>query len=301
MTDQGEEPSGGARLDRHASASTNRFVRGWRIAGTLAQIVVVESLVIGIAALPAVAFWNWVGGVRTWEPWILRTMVLSVSLVPSYLLFASALMVLTAFFCRILRWYTPVGEHSIRALSPEVLRWVKYSVAGHVVRTLCGELFRATPVWSWFVRAMGAKVGRGVHINSTAIYDFNLLTLEDRVVVGGRAQVTCHFVEGGLLKISPVVFREGATIGTGSIVSPGVHVGKSGQIGALSFATKHTRVPAHTAFGGVPARFLKQFEPGARLPEEVLYRIPPEPDERDRKGSHEGRQSSGVDPDHSRE
>jgi acetyltransferase-like isoleucine patch superfamily enzyme len=277
-------------------APPRRIVRGWRITSTILQIVVVESLVIGIAALPAVAFWNWIGGVRVWEPWILRTMVLSVSLVPAYLLFACALMALTALFCRGLRWYAPRGEHSIRALSPEVLRWVKYSVAGHVVRMLCGELFRATPVWSWFVRAMGASVGRGVHINSKAIYDFNLVTLEERVVVGGRAQISCHFVEGGLLKVAPVVFRKGSTIGTASIVSPGVEVGEGGQIGALSFATKHTRIPAHTAYGGVPARFLKRFEPGVRLTEEILYREPPDPDEREGRREEEAPPASQPTP-----
>ena len=263
---------------RDGRRSEGKVVRGVRITSALTQILVVESLTIGIAALPAVAFWNWVGALHPWDPWILRTMILSISLVPAYLLFSMALMALTAFFCRILRWYTPLGAHSVEALSPEVLRWVKYSVACHIVRILCGELFRATPVWTWYVRAMGAAVGRGVHINSRAVYDLNLITMEDRVVVGGRAQISCHFVEKGLLKVAPVVLREGATLGTGSIISPGVEVGPGGQVGALSFVTKHTKVPAHTAYGGVPARFLKSYESKGgveeEVAEEVIYRSP---------------------------
>ncbi|MDX1612260.1 MAG: hypothetical protein R3185_07815 [Candidatus Thermoplasmatota archaeon] len=252
----------------------DRIVRGYRITVSVVSLIVVESLVFGLAAVPAIGFWRWVGNARTWGPDLVRTAVLAVSVAPAYIIFSCALMGLTALACWAMRWRTPEGEHSLRDLDPNVLRWAKYSAATHVVRVICGELFRATPIWRWYLRAMGAKIGKGVHINTAAIYDINLFTLEDHVVIGGRAQLAAHLVEGGYVKAYPTVFRRGSTIGTGSIISPGVEVGEAGSIGALSFATKHTKVPAHTAYGGVPAKFLKEFEEKPLSDEELLYREP---------------------------
>lgn len=253
---------------------TSKLVRGIRIAWTISAIIVVESLVIGLSALPAVGTWSWLSNLRVWEPAFLNTMVLAVSLVPAFLVFSCGLMFLTAFFCRLLGWRTPEGEHSLRDLDPALLTWVKYNAVAHVVRVICGELFRATPIWRYYIQAMGAKVGNGVHINTAALYDINLFTLEDHVVIGGRAQLSAHLVEAGYLKAAPVIFRRAATIGTGSIVSPGVEVGEHGSVGALSFVTKYTKVPPYTAYGGVPAKFIKEFEERPVSDDELLYREP---------------------------
>lgn len=252
-----------------------RWTRWFRIGRGVAALVLVESLVFGVAALPAIGFWTWVAGLDLVRPGLLRTLILAISVAPAYIIFSCTLMALTAAACRLLRWRTPVGEFSVRRLDPDVVRWAKFNAVSHVVRVICGELFRATPIWTVYLRGMGADIGRGVHVNTAAIYDINLFTLGDHVVVGGRAQLSAHTVEDGRLKTGPVVFERGATIGTGSIVSPGVHVEESGKIGALSFVTKGTRIPAHTAYGGVPARRIKTYEAVVEHPDrDLLYREP---------------------------
>lgn len=170
---------------------------------------------------------------------------------------------LTAFACRAPNSRTPQGEFSIHGLAPEVVRWAKYNAAAHVVRVICGELFRATPVWRWYLQAMGADIGRGVHVNTAALYDINLVETGDHAVVGGRAKLGAHLVEDGILEARPVVSEERVTVGTGSIVSPGVHVEAGGQTGALSFVTKDTCIPAGEACGGGFARPLERRAPGA--------------------------------------
>lgn len=248
--------------------------RNARVAGGVTALVVVESLVFGLAALPAIGFWTWVANQPVFGPDWVRTLLLAISVAPAYIIFSCALMALTALACRVLGWRTPEGEHSIRDLEPEVVQWAKYNAASHVVRVICGELFRATPIWRLYLKGMGASIGSGVHVNTAAVYDINLITMGDNVVVGGRAQVTAHLVEDGIVKARPVVFEEGVTVGTASIVSPGVRVGPRGRIGALSFVTKDTQVPSDTAYGGVPARLVKRYEPPPEAAEPVLYREP---------------------------
>lgn len=268
----------------------NRFRRGLRITRAVIALIVVESLVFGLAALPAIGFWTWVAGLEILGPATVRTLILAVSVAPAYLIFSCGLMALTALACWALDWRTPEGEHSIRELDANVVRWAKYNAAAHVVRVICGELFRATPIWRMYLDAMGADIGKGVHINTAALYDINLFTLGDHVVVGGKAQLSAHLVEESVLKARPVVFEKGSTIGTGSIVSPGVHLGENASIGALSFVTKDTRIPANTAYGGVPARLIKRYSEVDHPAEEVLYRSPnpQDPAEREAEATARG-------------
>lgn len=263
------------------------IARGWRVTRGIVALIVVESLVFGVAALPAIGFWRWVADLSVLGPDFVRTLVLAISIAPAYLIFSCALMALTALACWALRWRTPEGHHSLTDLDPNVIRWAKHNAAAHVVRVICGELFRATPIWRMYLQAMGADIGRGVHVNTAALYDINQFTLGDHVVIGGRAQLSAHLVEGGIVKAGPVVVERGATIGTGSIVSPGVHVEENGRVGALSFVTKNTRIPANTAYGGVPARLIKRYDGPEHPSEEIIYREPDQPEVGDEEASTE--------------
>ena len=66
-----------------------------RVAWTVVSIFIVETLVFGLSVLPAFAFWTWT---LTWVPDspILRPAVVAMSLVPAYLVFAFALVRLSA-------------------------------------------------------------------------------------------------------------------------------------------------------------------------------------------------------------
>ena len=226
------------------------------------SIIVAESLIFGLAVLPAFSLWQFIVSLRTWPSEYLNVLVVAMSILPSYFIFCLGLMAITAAATKVFGWRAPDGDVPIKGYPKPFIKWVKYNVATHVVRIFAGEVLRASPVWRWFLRANGMKIASNVHCNTAAIYDMNLITMEEHVVVGGKAQIVAHTVEGGVLKTAPVVFRRGATIGTHSIVTPGVEVGEGGRIGALSFVTKGTKIPPRTAYGGVPARLIKTYEEG---------------------------------------
>ena len=69
------------------------------------------------------------------------------------------------------------GTFDIDAFEWPLLDWMRYLVSTHVVRVFVGSLFRATPVWTWYVRMNGARLGRGVYMNSLAVTDHSQLEL----------------------------------------------------------------------------------------------------------------------------
>ena len=77
-----------------------------RVVWTVGSIVVVESLVFGLSCLPAFLFWTWALSWAT-PPWpLVRPLILSISLVPAYLVFATTLVLLSAASTAAFGWRT---------------------------------------------------------------------------------------------------------------------------------------------------------------------------------------------------
>ena len=107
-------------------------------------------------------------------------------------------------------------------------------ISTHVVRVLVGTFFRASPLWTLYMRWNGARIGRGVHINSLSISDHNMLEFGDGVVIGENVHLSGHTVEGGMVKTGPVRLGRFVTVGLGSMVGINVEAGEKCQIGAMS-------------------------------------------------------------------
>lgn len=228
-----------------------------RVTWAITSIFVVECLVFGLAVLPAALFWE-IFALQTYRFSLVRIVVLSTAFVPAYSLFALTLMVLSALSMRSLGWRTPANvETPIKALEWPLLDWVRYMVSVHVVRLFAGSVFRATPLWTFYLRLNGARLGRGVYVNSLAVNDHNLLEFGDRVVIGDGAHLSGHTVENGVLRTAPVRLGNNVTIGLGTVVGIGVVAGAGSQVGALSLVPKFTRLKPGTTYFGVPVRELR--------------------------------------------
>ncbi|MEK6631641.1 MAG: hypothetical protein AABY89_12995 [Acidobacteriota bacterium] len=200
-----------------------------RVVWTVISIFVVESMVFGLSVLPAFYFWTW-----TWTlTWaipdlpLLRPAIVATTLVPAYLVFAVALVALSALSTRVCGWRTaPDGAWKLRDLEWPLLDWSRYMISTHVVRVLVGTFFRASPLWTWYLRWNGAKIGPGVNINSLAISDRNMLEFGDGVVIGENVHLSGHTVEGGMVKTGRVRLGRFVTVGLGSMVGIGVEAGE---------------------------------------------------------------------------
>ena len=232
----------------------SRFAGRASVAWAVATLVVVQSIVCGLAVLPVLALW---GPLLAWTAGNPGAQVVAVSfaVVPSYVLFALVLMFASAMATRVTGWRTrPDAAIRLADLDWPLLDWVRYMVAIHVVRLFAGTLFRGTPIWSAYLRLNGARVGRRVYVNSLGVSDHNLLEFGDDVVIGGDVHLSGHTVEGGFVKTARVRLGDRVTVGLGTAVGIGVTVGSDVQIGAMSLVPKNVTLDGGRVYVGVPAR-----------------------------------------------
>jgi acetyltransferase-like isoleucine patch superfamily enzyme len=226
-----------------------------RLGWTVVAIIVVETIVCGLAAAPIVAFWWWLAKSTVSAGALARITLFSLAIVPSYMLFALGLMVWSPFATSITRARTrPDMEMRIADLEWPLLAWARYMAAIHLVRVFAGTLFRGSPIWSAYLRLNGARIGRRVYVNTTFISDHNLLNLGDDVVIGADVHISGHTVEAGVVKTASVRLGRGVTIGLGSVIDIDVHIGDNSQVGALSLVPKHSRLESDVVYIGIPVR-----------------------------------------------
>lgn len=106
----------------------------------------------------------------------------------------------------------------------------------------------------------GVYVGRFVHINALnkVVIEKNVL-LADRVYVSDAdhnyANISIPVKLQGIASKGAVRLKEGCWLGVGTVILPGVTVGRNSVVAANSVVTKS--VPDYTVVAGVPARVLK--------------------------------------------
>ncbi len=234
----------------------SRLVRVWRISWTVTTLAAVQTVVCGISVAPAVLVWQWL--LSAPQSNATRSVLFSLAIAPTYVLFACCLMVVSPVAMRLLRWRTPPdAEMAIAGLDWALLRWVRYAASIHLVRIIAGTLFRGTPLWTIHLRLNGARLGRRVYVNSLSVSDYNLIECGDDVVIGGAVHMSGHTVEQGIVKTASVRIGKNVTIGLESVIEIGVEIGPNAQVGALSFVPKHTKLPGGHTYAGIPVVTLK--------------------------------------------
>ena len=231
----------------------SRPVVAWRIAWTVASLVIVQTFVCGVSAAPVALFWYWLISNTASIP-IARLALFSVAIAPSYIFFAVGVMIVSPLTMRMLRWRTPPdAEMRIAEMDWALLRWVRYVASIHLARVIAGTWLRGTPLWSSHLRLNGARLGKRVYVNTLSISDYNLIECGDDVVIGAAVHLSGHTVEAGVVKTASVRLGDRVTIGLGSVIEIGVEIGSDSQVGALSFVPKFTNLKGGVVYAGAPA------------------------------------------------
>ncbi|GAA5105824.1 non-ribosomal peptide synthetase [Alloalcanivorax gelatiniphagus] len=107
----------------------------------------------------------------------------------------------------------------------------------------------ALNVW---LRSLGARIGRGVWIDSYWLPETDLVRLDDGATVNRGCVVQTHLFHDRVLSMDEVVLRAGATLGPNSVILPAASIGKHTTIGPVSLVMRGEAVPARTRWIGNP-------------------------------------------------
>ena len=122
----------------------------------------------------------------------------------------------------------------------------------------------------YVLRKIGCVVGKDVFIGSDIWVDSghaDMITIEDHAHVDARCVLLCHkrdlsdyYIGDDYAKLpykkAHIKIGKGCSVGTGSIVMPGVSIGEGAIVGAGSLITKD--IPAWTIAIGRPAKVVKE-------------------------------------------
>ncbi|MGK5637048.1 Pls/PosA family non-ribosomal peptide synthetase [Streptomyces sp. URMC 126] len=117
--------------------------------------------------------------------------------------------------------------------------------------------FTGTPVLNWWLRTLGARIGRGVWCDTHWLPETDLITLGDGVTVNRGCVLQTHLFHDRIMRMDTVRLAEGASLGPHGIVLPGTTVGAHTAIAPSSLVMRGETVPPGTRWAGNPIAGLR--------------------------------------------
>jgi len=243
---------------------------GWALAQSVLTILMhlVGACLIGIGLIPTVVIisvaFEWTIGMEDFAP---KAVILALALGLGYIAYCYSIVLVIGGLRFLLRLRLTPGEPAM--LSGSGIKWGFLSALHQIVRATALMFLVPTIIGNMYYRLMGAKIGKGVQINTQILHDATLVTIEDYAVIGGGASINGHIIERRHLILAPVHIGPKSTIGTGCLIMPGVTVGEGAIVAARSVVPKHTIIGDYEIWGGMPAVKI-----GERTPRTKKERIP---------------------------
>jgi acetyltransferase-like isoleucine patch superfamily enzyme len=128
------------------------------------------------------------------------------------------------------------------------MSWYFYNALLYIPRYTFLPFITPTPLLNFFYQMMGMKIGKNTIINTFNISDACMITLGDRVVIGGSATIFAHYGQKGYLVIAPVVIEDEVNIGLKASIMGDDHIGKGAFISAHSVVYPKSRIAPQEKF-----------------------------------------------------
>ncbi|MGN8245161.1 Pls/PosA family non-ribosomal peptide synthetase [Cellulomonas soli] len=104
----------------------------------------------------------------------------------------------------------------------------------------------------WWLRALGARIGRGVWCQSYWLPEPDLVRLGDGATVGTGCVVQTHLFHDRVMSLDTVRLDAGATLGPHGVILPAARLGAGASVGPASLVLRGEHVPAGTRWVGNP-------------------------------------------------
>jgi non-ribosomal peptide synthetase-like protein len=114
--------------------------------------------------------------------------------------------------------------------------------------------FLGTPFFAWYWRALGARIGKQVFIDTSDVTEFDLVRIDDRAALNYFCGLQTHLFEDRVMKMSNLHIGKNCVVGHGSIVLYDTQMEPGSQLHSVSLLMKGETLPAGTHWQGIPAQ-----------------------------------------------
>ncbi|WP_306482671.1 Pls/PosA family non-ribosomal peptide synthetase [Streptomyces sp. AS02] len=155
----------------------------------------------------------------------------------------------------VLAKWTLVGRWKPRHFPVWSLAYVRFWIVKTLVRSGPMVLFSGSPLYLLYLRALGAKVGRGaVVLSRTVPVCTDLLTIGDGTVIRKDSSFACYRAHAGLIQTGPVTLGRNVLVSEATVLDIDTSLGDGAQLGHASSLHRGQAVPDGEHWHGSPAQ-----------------------------------------------
>ncbi len=160
--------------------------------------------------------------------------------------------------------YKP-GRHKVWGMM-FLRHWLVQKVSGSIP----WGLVQGTVFQNIFLRMLGAKVGKNVHIHKGVSFRgaWDLLEIGDNVTLGRDVNLRMIDYQNQEMVLGPIKIGNNCTLETRSGMSPYSRMEDNSYLTPLTLVPSHTTVPANEKWDGVPGAFVENTPPAKPSPQE---------------------------------
>lgn len=134
------------------------------------------------------------------------------------------------------------------------LSYFRFWTVKTLIRSAPPVLFVGSPLYVLYLKALGARIGRGVAVFSRNVpVCTDLLVIGDGTVIRKDAYFTCYRAQAGLIQIGPVCVGKDVVVGEAAVLDIGTALGDRARLAHASALHRGQAVPAGEHWHGSPA------------------------------------------------
>lgn len=154
----------------------------------------------------------------------------------------------------VLKWVL-IGRWKIQEIPIWSLAYVGFWFVKTVVNITPMRMFIGTPVYPFYLRALGAKVGRNVTIFASSVpVCTDLVSIGDGTVIRKEVTFSGYRARAGRIQTGPVTLGRNVLIGEAIVLDIDTAMGDNAVLGHASSLHSSRRVPAGQTWHGSPAQ-----------------------------------------------
>ena len=125
---------------------------------------------------------------------------------------------------------------------------------------------QGTPIIRFYLRLLGAKVGKEALIDNIQAGAIDLITIGEHASLGGKLIINNARAMGDKFIIGPVHIGNDVVIGSSCVIENSVTIGDGTEIGDLTSIVADSNIPAWQSWSGSPAVKIADIDPASLPP-----------------------------------